>query len=109
MIVNEDFKFRDDLVKNEKDTVPIQLLTGPYKDVIYRYTRVGVKEKGDEDAVMQFEYDLHEMGNFTETSLRKDKKFEQYIGLVLNTLILEAVGGPKPQDEHRKDSTQESA
>ncbi len=34
MKINEDFKFRDELSKDKKDTVPIELLTGIYKGVI---------------------------------------------------------------------------
>ena len=37
MIDNNDFRFRDDLIKSDEvQTVPIEVLTGPYKNVIYR-------------------------------------------------------------------------
>lgn len=88
MIIGEDFKFRDDL---KTDTVPIELLTDPYKGVILRYTNVGIKELEDNTAVLQFGYELYEMGNHTETKLRKDTKFQEHAGLVLNALILESL------------------
>lgn len=88
MIIGEDYKFRDDM---KHDTVPIELLTGPYKGVIFRYTDVGIMEQNDETAKMRFNYDLHGMGDYTETSLRKDPKFTQHIGIILNGLILEIV------------------
>lgn len=100
MILGEDFKFRDDM---KHDTVPIELMLDPYKGIVYRYTKVGVKENDNETATLQFDYDLYEMGNHTETKLRKDRIFTETLGLILNTLILE-VG----EDEHRKDDTQES-
>ena len=87
MIVGEDFKFRDDFKK--EDTVPIEIISGPYKGVVYRYKTVAVKENDDETATLKFDYHLHEMGDFTETKLRKDKVFENYIGLILNRIILE--------------------
>lgn len=88
---NNTFKFRDDLYKLENgDTVPIELLTGPYSGVIYRYVRIHVQEKKSGEAVMRFQFELLEMGNHTETSLRKDPKFTEHIGLLLNHLILEA-------------------
>lgn len=105
MNVNEDFKFRDDM---KHDTVPIELLTGPYKGVVYRYTKVAVREKKDDTAVMQFEYDLYKTGDLVETQLRKDEKFQHHIGLILNQLILEAVDNPQSDNEHRKDNTEES-
>lgn len=103
MIVNEDFKFRDDLVKEKSDTVPIELLTDPYKGVILQYTKVSVKEQKDNTATLKFEYEIKRAGDLTETSLRKDKKFEKHIGLILNSLILEVV-----DNEHREDNPSQS-
>ena len=90
MLIGKDYLLRDDLYEEDK-TLPIQLLTGPYKDVILRYTTVAIKEMEDDQAKMIFDYDLLEMGDHTETSLRKDPKFTQHIGLVLNTMILETL------------------
>lgn len=101
MILGEDYKFRDDM---KYDTVPIELLTGPYKGVILRYTQVGVKELEDGTAKLKFQYELYEMGDFTETALRKDYKFEQHAGLILNALILESAEAP---DATREDDTTE--
>ena len=88
MILGEDFMFMDTI---KADTTPLKLLTGPYKDVIYRYINMTVKENDDDTASLIFDYELFEMGNYTETTLRKDEKFIKHVGLVLNTLILEAV------------------
>jgi hypothetical protein len=91
MIDKNDFKFRDDMFnKNTKDTIPIEILTGPYKNVIMKFTTVGIKEQDDGMAVLRFQYDLLEMGDHTETQLRKDTRFEQHLGLLLNHLILES-------------------
>ena len=104
MIVNEDYKFRDDLVKEENETVPIELLTGPFKGVILRYTRVAVQE-GIENAKLKFEYDILKMpGDFSQPGLRKNKVFEQTIGLILNAMILEVVDS----NEHGTGDTQKS-
>lgn len=99
MNIGEDFKFRDDL---KEDTVPIELLTGPYKGVVYRYTNVRVLEQEEGTAKMQFDYELHKMGEHTETSLRKDTKFTVHIGLILNNLILEVV-----DNENRETDSEE--
>jgi len=102
MIVNEDYRFRDDLAKEEIDTVPIELLTGPFKGVILRYTRVAVQE-GFHDARLMFEYDILKMpGDFSQPGLRKNKMFEETIGLILNAMILEVVDS----DEHGTGDTQ---
>ena len=90
MLIGKDYLLRDDLYEEDK-TLPVQLLTGPYKDVILRYTTVSIKEMENDQAKMLFDYDLLEMGDHTETSLRKDVKFTHHVGLVLNTMILETL------------------
>lgn len=108
MILGEDFMFNDSM---KTDTTAIKLLTGPYKDIVYRYTQLSVKENTNDTATMFFDYELYEMGEHTETSIRKDERFTKHIGLILNTLILEAVDDLEKNgtnDEHRKADTQES-
>lgn len=79
MIIGKDYLLRDDLYEEDK-TLPVEILTGPYKGVIMRFTTVSIKEMEDNQAKMLFEYDLLEMGDHTETSLRKDLKFTQHAG-----------------------------
>lgn len=88
MILGEDYMFMDSM---KTDTTTIKLLTGPYKDVVYRYTNMSVKENDNDTASLIFDYELYEMGEHTETSLRQDTRFIGHIGLILNSLILEAV------------------
>lgn len=103
MIIGKDYLLRDDLYEEDK-TLPIQLLTGPYKGVIIRYTTVAIKEVDDNQAKMLFDYDLLEMGDHTETSLRKDVMFTEHAGLVLNTMILETL---EAKDAIREDDSTE--
>lgn len=88
MIIGEDYMFMDSI---KVETTPLKLLTGPYKDVVYRYTNLSIKENENDTATLSFSYELYEMGEHTETSLNKDKRFQEHIGLILNSLILEAV------------------
>jgi hypothetical protein len=102
MIIGEDFSFRDDI---KSDTVPVELLLEPYKGVVLKYTKVEIKEdKKNDEAVLKFQYELLRMGDSTETKLRSDKQFEKTVGLVLNTLILEATSGKETdvQDNSEK-------
>lgn len=108
MIEREDFKFRDDLYKPEAgDTIPVEILTGPYKNVIYRYVRLGVSEKENGEAVLRFQYELLEMGNHTETELRSDQRFTNHIGILLNHLILETA--ESEQNELGENDSKESS
>lgn len=88
MKLGEDYSFIDDL---KTDTIAIKLLTGNYKDIVYRYKTLSVREEKDKSsATMTFDYDIIDPGSFTENTLRKNKLFEVHLGLVLNALILDA-------------------
>lgn len=89
MILNEDFKFRDDI---KGDTVAIELVSGIYKGIVYRYTEVAILEEAETDECkIRFGYTFQDNAGFKEDILRKDKMFTEHIGLVLNSLILEEV------------------
>jgi hypothetical protein len=88
MIIGEDYKFRDDL---KHDTVPIELLSGPYKGIVLRYTKVTIKEQEENNAIIKFDYDLIDSNKFKENKLRDDMLFQDHIGLILNDMILESV------------------
>lgn len=108
MIENGDYKFRDDLTTlNSKDTVPIEVLMGPYEGVVFRYTQVSVKEQENGTATLRFQYDLLEKKDFTEVQLRNDKRFEQHLGILLNHLILQS--SEAPENESGEDDTMESS
>ena len=104
-----DFKFRDDLAKEQTDTVPIELLLDFYKGIVYRYTSMKVIEQ-DDQAVMKFDYEFIDTGNLQATNLRKDKQFHNIIGLILNKLILDTVEYEQTKEDYnagRTDDTQE--
>lgn len=88
MIIGEDYKFRDDL---KYDTVPIELMSGPYKGIVLRYTQVSIKEQTDENATIKFDYDLIKADGFNKLKLKRDDMFQEHIGLILNSMILESV------------------
>ena len=100
-----DFSLRPDLLKSKEETVPIELLLSPYNGVILRYTAIKVSEDPKADkATIKFGFDLLEMGDYTETKLRKDQAFLEYAGLILNAMILEVV---EAYDESGENDTEE--
>lgn len=88
MVIGEDYKFRDDL---KYDTVPIELTSGPYEGVILRYTKVSIKEQSGDNATVKFEYDIVKADQFNKSKLRSDLLFQEHIGLILNSMILETI------------------
>ena len=87
-----DWKFRDELFNPKEDgsTVPIELLVDPFAGVCYRYTYV--KFRVDEDNVPRigYDYEILKTNDLSMMTLRKNEKFNTVLGLVLNTLLLDA-------------------
>ena len=86
MIINSDFRFRDDL---KYDTTPIEILFHPWNGVIIRYTTLGVVEEELKDqARVRFAYDIIDSRTYSQRKLRRDKRFNDALGLILNTIML---------------------
>lgn len=104
MILGVDWKFRDDM---KEDTVPIEVLMEPYKGVILRYTQVAVHEQTDGTARLKFDYELYDPGSHSMVKLRKDEKFNQTLGLILNTMILDIADAEMKENESGTDDPEE--
>ena len=66
----------------------IKLLTGKYKNVLYIYGEVSIKESPELDiATLAFTYDIQESGSFEEQDLINDIEFKNYIGAVLQNIM----------------------
>ena len=87
MILGMDYEFCN---VYDTDTTAIKLLTELYKNVIFRFTNVGIKENPEDDsATLRFSYEILSSGEYKEDKLRGDQFFEQHLGLILNSLILD--------------------
>ena len=91
--------------EKDKTSVHIKLLTGEYKDTVFKYGKVGVKEEGDK-AYLQFNFDV------IQSPIKKlDKKleFRNYIGELLTTIITKQLDVEETYyDENRTDDIKES-
>ena len=106
-----DFKFRDDLFNAKEDgsTCPIELMLDPFAGVVYRYTTVKFKLGEDDIPRIQFEYEIIKTNDLSMMTLRKNEKFNQTIGLILNALLLDAADQENGMDiETRTDNPEES-
>ena len=65
--------------KDDVTTVHIRLLNGPYKDTVYKYGRVKLKEE-NENMHLLFAYDVIESTVDKPRKLEKDEDFKNYIG-----------------------------
>lgn len=104
-----DFKFRDDLfnAKEEGTTCPIELMLDPFAGVVYRYTTVRFKVGEDDIPRLQFDYEIIKTNDLSMITLRKNQKFNDAVGLILNTLLLDA-SEAEGASETRTDDTEKS-
>lgn len=84
MVEGLDFNY----IVNDKDEeyIHIQLLTGPYAGVIYRYGKVGFEEKNGQ-LHLQFDFNVIQSPNVKASKLEKDSTFKQHIGDYLISVI----------------------
>lgn len=87
-----DYKFRDDLFdpKKEGTTVPIEIMVDPFSGVVYHYTRVTFKMDEDNIPRMLYDYEIDKTNDLSMVTLRKNQKFNEVLGLILNGLLLDA-------------------
>ena len=91
--------------EKDKNSVHIKLLTGEYKDTIFKYGKVGVKEE-DDKAYLQFNYDVIQS---PIKNLEKKLEFKNYIGDLLTIIITKQVDVEETYyDENRTDDIKES-
>jgi hypothetical protein len=103
-----DWKFRDDLFdsKIEGSTVPIELMVDPFAGVVYNYTTVRFKVGEDDVPRIAYDYDIIKTNDLSMMTLRKNEKFNTVLGLILNTLLLDA-SEVEGASETRKNDTKE--
>jgi hypothetical protein len=68
--------------KDDAQSVHIRLITGPYKDTIFKYGKVKIEEKNDL-AYLLFAYDVIESIVDKPKKLEKDEAFKNHIGDLL--------------------------
>jgi hypothetical protein len=72
--------------KDDKTTVQIKFLDGPYKGTIFKYGKVKFKEE-NEKVYLLFAYDVLESPVDKPKKLEKDGKFKDYLGDLLVELM----------------------
>ena len=105
-ITTTDYSFVE---SNNVEFYGIKLLTGKWKDVLYVYGKVSIKESPELDqATISFTYNIQEASNFEEDDLINDPKFKNYIGEVLQHIMEDNLGkgtiGKSNTDTHTESS-----
>lgn len=95
---NLDYKFRPDI---ESLTRPIEILTGRYKGLIFKYGAISIDEK---NLVLRFHYDIIQN---IELDPEKDPAFHTFLGDLLQDFLINDIGYPEELND-REDYTSKS-
>ena len=70
------------------DFYGVKLLSGKWKNVLYIYGKVSIKESPELDiATLGFTYNIQDPGKFEADDLINDPKFKDYIGAILQHIM----------------------
>lgn len=80
----EDIDYKYSFPQDDPEHVHIELLTGPYVDVVFKYDKVKFVEE-NEEMYLQFSYSVIQYKNFKD--LESDINFKNYIGELLAEIM----------------------
>lgn len=91
-ITSKDYTLVENDASGFADFYGVKYLTGKWKDVIVVYGKVTVKEDVENDeATMSFTYAIQDPADYDIEELQKDRNFNDYIGEVLNYVMIDAL------------------
>jgi hypothetical protein len=105
-ITESDYSFVE---SNNVEFYGVRLLSGKWRNVVYIYGKVSIKESPELDqATISFTYSVQEEGNFEEDDLINDPEFKNYIGAILQHIMEANLGkgtiGKSNTNTHTKSS-----
>ena len=105
-ITESDYSFVE---SNNVEFYGVRLLSGKWRNVVYIYWKVSIKESPELDqATISFTYSVQEEGNFEEDDLINDPEFKNYIGAILQHIMEANLGkgtiGKSNTNTHTKSS-----
>lgn len=80
----EDIDYKYSFPEDDPEHVHIEILTGPYVDVVFKYDKVKFVEE-NEEMYLQFSYSVIQYKNFKD--LESDINFKNYIGELLSEIM----------------------
>jgi hypothetical protein len=90
--------------KDDSEVYSLKILDGKYKDVVYTYGVVSIKEAEDQsNATVKFDFRIEE--SIKHEDLDADKKFKNLIGDILVNIIENQIeDGAKPSSNNSQSS-----
>lgn len=85
----------------------IRIVKGRYKNVIYQYDKIAIKEEQLDIPILSFHYTIHESGDHNQEDLKNDAKFHNMIGDIAVTLLTTKAVEREPNEPDREDYPEE--
>jgi hypothetical protein len=98
---------RDFEVYPGNDFTGIRIVKGRYKNVIYQYDKIAIKEEHLDVPILSFHYTIHESGNHDKEALKNDAKFHNMIGDIAVTLLTSKAVERENHESDREDYPEE--
>lgn len=90
----------------DEDTA-IKILRGKYKDIVYKYEKMSIKDDSPEMPILSFHYTILNTSNFTDMQLRDDTRFHTLIGDIIVDLLLSKAVEREKYESDREDYPEE--
>lgn len=85
--LSETYEFLDSCDKyKDTDTLPIKVLVDPFKDIIFRFTRISISQE-EKNLVVNFDSEILELPEGKYTSV-KDQEFVDFMGNILYDIVV---------------------
>ena len=110
MIQTQNLEGRDYklVYKNDSNLYSIQILSGKYKDVIFTYGKVNVKEdKENDQCKISFDWKLEEKPEEITEDLNASSNFQNYIGDILRDTLIEGFNARKHTNNNTENTDSE--
>lgn len=85
----------------------IRIIKGKYRNVIYQYDKIALKEESIDMPILSFHYTIHESGKHSQEDLRNDARFHNLIGDIAVSLLTSNVIEKENYESDREDYSEE--
>lgn len=89
--------------EDETKSLQIQILSGDFKDTVYSYGKVSVKEESEDEAYLSFTYNVSDTP-LDKEELEKNIDFKNFIGDILLGIITEKLDKGLKDESRTNDS-----
>jgi uncharacterized protein (DUF927 family) len=105
-ITDKDYTLVEQETGELSDFYGIRLKTGKWKNVVFVFGKVSIKEDTVEDtATISFTYNIQDPNEYDVEALEKDEEFNDYLGSILQYIVTQSLEKEEAQIGHKTSTT----